>query len=1524
MLTVTNALNMNYRKPRTTHAPWKSMLIIAIFVISAIALLPEAFAANPVSIDFTDVQSTDCAYPISGDRYQALGVVFSSPGPLGVCPETGPAPYCLGGEDFDWNEYFVEPITITFVQPGSADAAPTDFVSFYWFNGNATWQAQLYAVDGTLLQTYSGTGPSTTVTLQRATYDVYQVVISANSQPSGFPGFVEIGNVEFDPASPITITTLPATSVGNLAATLEGTVNANGLAVTTSFQYGTGTDYGNVIASQSIESGTTGVMPIATNILGLEPDTIYHYRAVGVVGGVTYYGDDHTVTTQPGLLTLAWLSSDVYSPDPQGFPSVLPHAGNPPFYYFMGDYSDMAASLEPPPGFAATFYGSKDGSQIIVAFRGTAFPLSAPLANLFADYSFPSGAPNGWLHNYVYAAATFISSVNQTHGQNANITVTGHSLGGALAQMIGARTGLTTSTFNAPGSAGIYPLVLEDLNDGLVYGGNPWAAGPLGENSNVNYRIDTDQVSLAGMSFPSVITITSPDPLPTFSAPYLPQFLANVFQFLYNHSIGTVITQIAIDAPQTAGIPANDQNVLKELGNLVEPYFTSVGIASQSYWNSSGFTFTVNNTSGTLINVLPSDNSQQTEGTDFIFSESTGSPGINACILPVMNGVNSYEIRSETGNIWSTFQSVQPGTEFTFDPVTAFEFIPIDSNGNPVAVTNVVMALSFASTGIVSGTLIQSIPNGISTNCAVSAPEGLVSWWTGKQTANDFMGTNNGTLVNGVTYAPGEVNYAFSFNGTNQYVAINAADSLTGTFTLDLWVMPMNTNIMDLIGSLGPGDFSYELSLYGSYIHSEIGNGNSWIDASANATFSYQPGNWYHIAEVVTPTNYIMYVNGAVAGSGSHPIDTPVLFDANHQLDIGYIGAHSSNYMVGSIDELQIYNRALSPSEIEVIYLAGTNGMCAPVSVPTVQFIANPTNGAVPLTVQFTSASIDSVNNSIAGWSWEFGDGSVSSQQNPTHIYTTNGTYYPSLIATHSGGFQVLGVGPSPSISVSLVCTMSLDSNTNVFTSDGGAGMVDVQNTSGCVWTATNNVDWLTITAGSSGSGSGAVNYAVAPNTNYVSRVGTISIGDQVLTIYEEGAAGQGVTFTNETFNVGSGPFSAVAADINGDGKLDLICANSGNGFGNTLTVLTNNGSGGFGFSATLTVGNNPQSVVAADVNGDGKLDLICGNDNDGTLTVLTNNGSGVFGYNATLNVDQNPQCVIAADMNGDGKVDLISANNYVNTLTVLTNNGSGIFGYNATLNVGNTPYSLVAADVNGDGKLDLICANYYGNTLTVFTNNGSGVFGLKATLTVGINPLCVIAADINGDGKPDLICANSGENTLTVLTNDGSGVFGLNATLNVGNRPYPVVAADVNGDGKLDLICGNNNDATLTVLTNNGSGVFGYNATLNVGNGPDSLVAADINGDGKLDLICANNLDNTLTVLFSTGVFTTPLTISYLGNSVVVSWLNAGSYTLQQNSNLATRSWTTSAYSITTTNGTNSITITPPTGNLFFRLVNP
>lgn len=395
-------------------------------------------------------------------------------------------------------------------------------------------------------------------------------------------------------------------------------------------------------------------------------------------------------------------------------------------------------------------------------------------------------------------------------------------------------------------------------------------------------------------------------------------------------------------------------------------------------------------------------------------------------------------------------------------------------------------------------------------------------------------------------------------------------------------------------------------------------------------------------------------------------------------------------------------------------------------------------------------------------------------------------------------------------------------------------------------------------------------------------------------------------------YEVGVTPFSVAVADVNGDGWVDFISTSL---VANKVSVWTNNWSGSFAPSSTNIVGEWPWSVAAADLNGDGWVDLVTANNSDYSLSVLTNDGSGHFALAGLPALSVAPNYVTAADVNGDGKPDLIAGN------SVLTNDGNSGFAIASSLPAGATD-TLTTADINDDGRSDLISVNLgWDNTFSVLANSGNGSFTPAASPTVswpgGTYYLdSVAAADVNGDGKLDLIGGNLYSPILLVLTNDGNGSFVLASWSYTTYAPARhVIAVDLNGDGKSDLAC--TTFDTLLVLTNDGSGGFELACDERVGRFPTVVAAADVNGDGRLDLIVANSSDTTVSVLINMPI----LAIKRMDASAVVSWPSSWkNWVLQQNSNPATTNW--SASTGVSDNGTNkSLTVSSPSGSLFFRL---
>jgi Bacterial Ig-like domain (group 3)/FG-GAP-like repeat/FG-GAP repeat len=354
------------------------------------------------------------------------------------------------------------------------------------------------------------------------------------------------------------------------------------------------------------------------------------------------------------------------------------------------------------------------------------------------------------------------------------------------------------------------------------------------------------------------------------------------------------------------------------------------------------------------------------------------------------------------------------------------------------------------------------------------------------------------------------------------------------------------------------------------------------------------------------------------------------------------------------------------------------------------------------------------------------------------------------------------------------------------------------------------------------------------------------------------------------------GPAGLATADVNGDGKADLIVASAGSGVnyqGAGVYVLLGNGDGTFANPVSYAAMSLPAAVSIDDVNGDGKVDLIVGGSDitpAGTagLEVLLGNGDGTFNAAVASGGVNNVFAVATGDFNGDGKKDLV-----LSAGQILLGNGDGTFAPPAftltlTAAAGGFPVAPVVGDFNNDGKLDIATNAGNTNLLSVFLGNGDGTFTTGPSYAGVYGTFSLAASDLDGDGNLDLIAgiANSGVygpdlnsgGSFEVLMGNGDGTFqAAPAFLNTATTTsvgMPIFAAgDFNGDGKPDLLGVSGYPAALVFLAGDGAGHFALTKT-SAETGPTLLAAADMNGDGKLDAVYADNNAASVAVALGNG----------------------------------------------------------------------
>ncbi|MFO0949705.1 MAG: VCBS repeat-containing protein [Isosphaeraceae bacterium] len=329
--------------------------------------------------------------------------------------------------------------------------------------------------------------------------------------------------------------------------------------------------------------------------------------------------------------------------------------------------------------------------------------------------------------------------------------------------------------------------------------------------------------------------------------------------------------------------------------------------------------------------------------------------------------------------------------------------------------------------------------------------------------------------------------------------------------------------------------------------------------------------------------------------------------------------------------------------------------------------------------------------------------------------------------------------------------------------------------------------------------------------------------------------------------------------DFNGDGKADLIRLEVAT---QSVVVHLGKGDGTFQSGRMTPTGASPLLRTVADLNHDGKADLVVqqSTKNGSEQRIFLGNGNGTFAVGGKLPTlpkladgsTQFTQQITAADLNLDGKLDLVVVGGQTKVtrnlhisggyLNVFLGNGSGVFtAPKAAVLLGSEPGSLTfpaqVADFNGDGRPDV--AAFTGRYSHVLMSQPDGSFVRKQSPAAAPSGPSA-TGDFNGDGKADLVRASTGGNTVAVSLSVGDGTFGSPQTISAATGVGTVAMADLNGDGKPDLVTTNSQTTgadSVSVLLGNGDGTFRTARTFAVGAELISIALADFDGDGRIDL---------------------------------------------------------------------------------------
>jgi hypothetical protein len=713
--------------------------------------------------------------------------------------------------------------------------------------------------------------------------------------------------------------------------------------------------------------------------------------------------------------------------------------------------------------------------------------------------------------------------------------------------------------------------------------------------------------------------------------------------------------------------------------------------------------------------------------------------------------------------------------------------------------------------------LFTAPAHGDSVSDCVPAPAGLVAWWPAEGNASDVIGGVSGSIIGTLDFADGMVGQSFVFDHSTSYISMPASPSLdigaTGSgITIECWIKPdaYHVNVTGAPIIEWDSDTTDGLQFWsGSTLYANV------MDTLGNShgieyPVVFDTNHFQHVALTYDKASgvAVLYLNGTNVVSTHFGSITPqTTYPVNIGRRTGQPVGLNDTYG-GLIDELSLYNRALTQTEIQFIYHAGSAGKCPPVPA------------AVPAIFNFTPL--------------------VGTNGTEVKISGTNFSATVSSNIVYFGAVQAPVLSASPT---NLVVTVPVGATLNSITVTAG-GLIAY---SSLLFEPTFNGNGLDITpdeftsgfnlgtGGNPGScvivdldGDGKPDIALVTSDNHsVAIFRNISTNG---TLLSAASFAPRIDLPFPTTGVGGAPYRLRAVDLDGDGKLDLIACEIG---GSRVSVFHNLATPGFittnsfepAFS--LDAGSDCRFATAADLDGDGRADIVALNYGDKTISVFKNIGTvgslttNSFAAPVVLAAPGGPYEAVIADLNGDGKPDLAVASSDSGTVSIYQNIATpGVIATNSfaprlDLPGGDILQTITAVDLDGDGQLDLVAGSVPLDTVLVYRNLNTGELLTTNSFAPPVNfgtpgwMHTVTAADFNGDGKPDICVVGELPNYLSIFQNNSTpGSFtsesiALRVDFGTGWNPWGVAAGDLDGDGRPDIVFCNYYDSTISIYQN-------------------------------------------------------------------------------------------------------------------------